>query len=207
MIQKIKVEKRKKQARADILKELDYSQHKTYKIDKTKPVKVDLGCGLLPYAGKNGDEIEQWVHQDAHVGPHIEIVCDWENIPIESGIVDEVYSSNTIEHIKPWRYDQVLGEWNRIMKIGCKVYTTTPNFSWICHLFANGQMGLREAQMNLYGDGLDIFHNHFITFTKETLTEVLTKYGFGDIDFSLSPGDPNIDYWWLICTFVKIKNL
>ena len=177
-----------------------------FKIDTSKPVKLDLGSGLLPYAGKNGDQIEEWIHQDAHPGNHIEIVCDWEDIPIGSGIVDEVYSSNTIEHIKPWKYDRILGEWNRIMKPGCKVYITTPNFSWICHLFANGQMGLQEALMNIYGDRIDEYHNHYVTFTKETLTETLEKYGFGDIDFSLSPGDPR-DPWWLICTFIKIKNL
>lgn len=176
-----------------------------YKIDKSKPVKVDLGSGLNYYKGINNDEIGQWIHIDGDPAPHVEIVCDWVNIPIESGVVDELHSSETVEHIPPWDHEKTFTEWNRVLKIGGVFFGTTPNFNWSATQYAMGKMDYDTAQANLYGDRAGYHHVHYQTYTKETLTLLLEKYGFGEIDFSGSPGLPNTA-WWLVFTCKKIKN-
>jgi len=177
-----------------------------YKVDKSKPVKLDLGSGLNLYKGINNDELEQWIHQDGDKAYHVEIVCDWRDIPLESGVVDEFHSSDTIEHIPPWDKDVILKEWNRIMKIGCKVHLATPNFNFSCIQYATGKMTLQEAQQNLYGDRAGFYHVHYETYTVETLTETLEKYGFGELDFSESPGFPGT-VWWIVVHCKKVRNV
>jgi predicted SAM-dependent methyltransferase len=174
-----------------------------YPVDKTKPVKLDLGSGLNQMPEEDG-----WIHQDSHEAKGIEIVSDWKNIPLESGVVDIIRLGDVIEHIKPWEIDIVMKEWNRIMKIGCKCHLTTPNFLYSCQEFYLGKMDYNTAQQNLYGDRANFECTHYLTYTFESLKEILEKYGFGEIDFSESPGmSETSTAWWIVANFIKIKNI
>lgn len=177
-----------------------------FEVDKTKPFKLDLGSGLNLYKGVNNDELEEWIHLDGDSAEHIEIICDWNKIPLENECVDFLHSSETIEHIPPWDKDTTLREWNRILKIGCECIFTTPNFDYSCIQYATGKMSLHEAQQNLYGDRAGYHHIHYGTYTMETLMETLEKYGFSDIDFSGSPGSSDLP-WWLVVKCKKIRNV
>jgi predicted SAM-dependent methyltransferase len=172
-----------------------------YPVDKTRPVKLDLGSGLNQMAHSDG-----WIHQDGSPANGIEIVCDWENIPLESGVVDVIRLGDVIEHIPGWRLDVIMREWNRIMKIGCECLATTPNFDYSCEMYYKKKMTYHEAQQNLYGDRANYYCTHYLTYTFESLKLVLEKYGFGNIDFSGSPGLPSTA-WWIVAKFNKIKDV
>lgn len=174
-------------------------------IDYSKPVKVDLGCGINLYKGVNNDEIEDWIHIDGDPNVHIEIVCDWKKIPLPSGVVDEMHSSETVEHVPYWDRDIVFPEWNRILKMGARFFGSTPNFEYSAKQYTNGKMTYHEAMQNLYGDRAGYHHIHYQTYTFETLKELLEKYGFGEIDFSKSPGLPGTA-WWIVFECKKVRD-
>lgn len=158
--------------------------------------KVDLGCGL----NQHEKELEEWIYVDGDSALGIDIVCDWNFIPIESESVDEIHTSDTIEHVKTWEYDITFPEWNRIMKIGGKIWGTTPARNYIIKAAYEGLENEVWIQRNLYGDGNGFAHTHYTTFTQEKLTALLEKYGWGEVRYE--PIE-----WWIHFTATKIKNL
>lgn len=158
-------------------------------------VKVDLGCGL----NRHEREKNEYIYIDGDKADGIDIVCDWNNISLESGIVDEVHSSDTIEHVMPIDYDITFKEWNRILKIGGWLWGTTPNRTEIIRRAYEGLADEDWIQHNLYGHGLGLKHTHYTTFTKKKLTEVLEKYGFEVI---IDPHDG-----WIHFTATKVRDI
>lgn len=159
-------------------------------------VAIDLGCGL----NRHEKETDKWIYIDGDSADGIDIVCDWNNIPLPSESVDEIHTSDTIEHVKTWEYDITFPEWNRIMKIGGKMWGTTPNRDYIIKASYHGLESSEWVERNLYGDGNGFKHTHYTTFTKDKLKSTLEKYGWGNVIFN--PMD-----WWIYFTCTKIKNL
>lgn len=66
---------------------------------------------------------------------------------------------------------------------------------------------LQMAIQQIYAWMSNRFEYHYYTYTVQTLREMLEKHGFGNIDFSESPGDdhnPGREMaWWLVCTATK----
>ncbi len=170
---------------------------------KLPQVKIDVGSGdhnvKLPKV--------DWIHIDGCDGENVDIICDFANIPLEDKSVDVLWNSDSIEHIERFRHDEVMREWNRVLKIGGLIQGQTPNLNSIMKRYAKGEMSLEDATNGLYGWGSP-YQIHFVTFTVETLTDLLTKYGFGDFDFSESPGSsvPQ-DSWWLCFKAHKVKDV
>jgi len=179
-----------------------------YPIDKSKPVKIDLASGINYYKGKNNDEIDEWIHVDIDKAEHVEIQCNFaEGIPIESGIADEVHSSEFLEHIVNFHEVAIMSEFNRIMKIGCRFFGTTPNCIYSFKEFLAGRMDYDMMQRNLYGDRSNHYgHCHYRTFTEGELINFLERWGFGDINLSESPGRP-AEPWWLVFDCVKVRDV
>ena len=55
-------------------------------------MKLDIGCGEFKQAGFTGVDIID--------GENVDIVGDLHKLPIDSGTVDEVYSSHLLEHVE-----------------------------------------------------------------------------------------------------------
>jgi len=151
--------------------------------------KADLGCGL----NRHEKEKDEFVYIDAHGADGIDIVCEWDNIPIPDESFNEIHSSDTIEHLEIWKAVEILQEWKRIMKPGGLLWGTTPSFLWACKIATEGD--LENAMRMIYGDRASRFDVHYTTHTKESLTKLLSDAGFVDIDLSESPGEH--PYWWL----------
>lgn len=66
---------------------------------------------------------------------------------------------------------------------------------------------LIAAKQQIYAWQTTAYEQHYDCYTVETMTELLTKYGFTDIDFSESPGVDSNPYkamsWWICCTAIK----
>jgi predicted SAM-dependent methyltransferase len=187
-------------------------------IDTNKPVKIDIGAGDVNQKGKPNesegvlDTRDEWIHIDGRVGDHVEIVCDFAEIPLPDGIADEIFSGDTIEHIIPQNIDSSLREWNRITKIGGTFTGRCPNLHSTMVRYAKGEIPFQEAVNSLYGSQESIWQQHYITYTADTLKALLEKYGFGEVDLTGSPGYDKIngtpnDSWWLVWTSKKIKNV
>lgn len=170
-----------------------------------KPLKIDIGAGI-----KNKKQpLDEWIHLDVFKDDHMEIVCDFSEIPIGDDEADEIYSGDTIEHIEMDKLDKTLTEWNRILKPGGIFSGQTPNLHSTMMRYAKGELSFEAAYGALYGSQESKYQQHYTTYTVKTLTDLLKKYGFGCIDFSQSPcsgGNPN-DAHWLVWTCMKIRTL
>jgi predicted SAM-dependent methyltransferase len=160
-------------------------------------MKLDVGCGL-----NLKKPLNEWVHLDIDQGPHIEIVCDFRDIPLDDGRVDEIWIGDVIEHVPVWQQAEALGEWRRVLKDGGVLNGTTPNLEHCVHGYVAGEIDLDWLLQNLYGDRAGFPHQHYILFTRDTLDTLLRNYGFGPVDFSGSPG-PKDNPWWLVFTTKK----
>lgn len=159
-------------------------------------IKLDVGCGL-----NIRKPVDEWIHLDGDEGPHIELVCDFGDIPLDDDYVDEIWVGDVIEHIPVWRQPEVLAEWCRILKPGALLNGTTPNLDWFTRQYVSGEITLEWFIQNMYGDRAGPPHQHYITFTKLTLKNLLESNGFADVDYSKSPGGSNP--WWLVFSCLR----
>ncbi len=169
-------------------------------------VKIDLGCGL----SRHEKEFDEYIYIDGDKGDPrepIDIVCNWDNIPLPDKTADVLHSSDTIEHIEIWRATEVLKEWNRIMKIGCYFFGTTPNLDYVCRAYASGRQTLDWTLRNLFGDRAGFHHSHYTIHTVETLTKLLEDHGFGEIRFDVVGNSDPKEYWWLSFHCKKVKDI
>lgn len=156
-------------------------------------MKLDIGSG-----GHNLQKpLDEWTHQDGTVGDHVEIVCDWKKIPLDTESVDEIHLGDVVEHIPQWEMSETMGEWNRLLKMGGIVHGSMPNLDRVMRDYAAGTLAFKDALSSLYGWADTKWQQHYTTYTKETLTELMAKHGFTIDDFSGSPG-PVDRPWWLV---------
>ncbi len=182
--------------------------NRIFALDISKPVKVDIGAGDT----NKKTPLEDWIHIDGVYSDHIEIVCDFAEIPLPDSIADEIFSGDTIEHLVPHMIDKSLREWNRITKLGGLFTGRCPNLHSTMVRYTKGELSLQDALGALYGSQDSIWQQHYITYTADTLIELLKRYGFGEIDLTGSPGyDPKTqspgDSWWLVWSAIKVKNV
>jgi len=144
-------------------------------------IRLDIGSGL-----NLKQPIDEWTHLDCDPGPHIELVTDFADIPLDNESVDEIWIGDVIEHIPVWRQRDVLWEWQRILKPGGILGGTTPNLHRKAMQYARGEIDLGWFLQNLYGDRRGPPHQHYILFTPESLQEFLYLHGFVDYDDSRS---------------------
>ncbi len=169
-------------------------------------VKISIGAGL-----HTKKPLEEWINIDGCENPEIDIVCEFADIPLPNECADFCEMGDIVEHVVCWREEEIWKEWNRVVKIGGKVRISTPNLHRCCVEYANGNMGLENLLQNIYAWRTTPYEQHYITYTVESLTALLNKYGYGEVDFTESPGvDGNADKsmsWWLVCSAVKLKNI
>lgn len=158
-------------------------------------VKIDLGCGL----NRHEREKNEYIYIDGDSADGIDIVCDWNEIPLPDKCASEIHTSDTIEHVKTWEYNKTFPEWNRLLKIGGILWGTTPNRTEIIKRAYEGTADEDWLQHNLYGHGLNFNNTHYTTFTKDKLREVLEIYGFSVIFDSLED--------WIHFTATKVRDI
>jgi len=157
----------------------------------TAPFKLDIGCGVHwkePHS--------EWTHLDYFPSEHTEIVCDFNEIPLDTESVDVIWVGDVIEHIPVWDLARTLGEWNRILKMGGQFGGSTVNLDWAMYAYPHGQMTLDWLMCNLYGWRSKPQEQHYQVFTREHLIETLAIGGFTNVDLTESPGDPKNPWWW-----------
>lgn len=164
-----------------------------------QPLKLDLGCSGPEWQQKPLDE---WIRLDIQPADGIDIVADFGAIPLEDRSVDEIFLGDVIEHVPVWRYDEVLTEWNRILKPGGRIAGRCPNLDRAMRDYAAGKLSLNDAYGSIYGDPRNRYLQHYSGFTMETLTALFAKYGFDVTDYSGSPG-PEKTPWWLVFEGIK----
>ena len=165
--------------------------------------KLDIGAGMK---GFQREPLDEWTHLDAMKMDHIEIVGDFGTIPLEDNSCSEIYIGDIIEHVPPWRYDEVLKEWNRVLVMGGRISGTCPNGRRAQTLYASGEIPWEESLQAIFGWNSSPTEHHYNCFNRVTLTTLLLKYGFDVKDYSGSPGGLDMP-WWLVFTGKKVKDV
>jgi len=142
-------------------------------------MRLDVGCGEKP----TGD-----VNVDIRVmkpGPSFFIHAYAKNLPFRSAVFDHVYASHVLEHIGIMEIDEVIGEWNRVLKQNGILEIKCPNLRSISVLkaifFATEfeKHGLEK----IYGQSEDYPEDlHRSGFTPRIVKKLLSDHRFTEID-------------------------
>lgn len=160
---------------------------------------LHVGCGPQHILGQRGFTPELWkeIRLDIDPGAAPDILGSMTDLSaVESGSVDAVYSSHTIEHLLPHEIPVALGEFLRVLRPEGVLVLTCPDLQAVCALVAQDKLhepayhtaaGLPIAPMDiLYGwraamaQG-QIHMAHRSGFTRTSLQEALRQGGFASV--------------------------
>jgi len=172
---------------------------------KTKKLQIGGGPNVLDgwlnvnvYCGDIGKEIKQ-AYMDATI-----------RFPFDDGTFDYIFAEHMIEHITYLQADFMISECARVMKKGGRIRLATPGWDNFVNIVKdNSPERVKEyfERLIFYHYGSDIpldpsyalnyisFHyNHVFIHSKASLTHLLTKYGFTNIEFFKPQvsNDPNL---------------
>ncbi len=96
---------------------------------------LDFGCGSKPYRALFN--VDEYIGLDIHTevsesNPDLkaDIFYDGKVIPFDAGRFDGIFSTEVLEHV--FNPDEILPEWNRVLRMGGTVLLTCP-FFWPEH--------------------------------------------------------------------------
>lgn len=94
--------------------------------------------------------------------------------------VDEIYSSNVLEHFAHTRTLFVLKEWHRVLRRNGRLWLSVPDFDACIRLYQKEGL-TRWLSYLIWGDQAHPLNYHYINFTFGTLAKVLVDAGFNDV--------------------------
>lgn len=110
-------------------------------------VRLDLGCGHKIESG--------WIGVDIRSGSCVNpaIVADISGpLPFPDDYADEIRAIHVIEHFYPWRVEQVLAEWVRVLKPGGQMALECPDLDKVLALATVPNVPPEYTFWALYGD-------------------------------------------------------
>lgn len=99
---------------------------KVAKFKKYAPLKLNIGCGQVKYAG--------WVNIDIEPGSDITIDIR-DGFPFDSNSVDFIYNEHLLEHLTFEEGEKVLKEFKRCLKIGGVLRISMPDLDYVIHKY------------------------------------------------------------------------
>lgn len=137
---------------------------------------LNLGCGSNKLKGYINIDIEESCKPD--------LIHDFTkvNLPYENDSIDGVVMFHTIEHISKAKRPFILSDIWRVLKPGCKLMMSYPEFlkcvnNWAVNL--NGQKEFWEA--TIYGRQLYTSDHHITIIHSDDLKQELYSYGYEQI--------------------------
>ncbi|WP_052595839.1 methyltransferase domain-containing protein [Aureispira sp. CCB-QB1] len=148
-------------------------------------MKLEIGCGKKPRAG--------YLTCDIRDLPNVDYVCSADQLPFESGTVDEVYSRHVVEHFTLKEFLKVLAEWNRVLKTGGVVYIICPNLLWHLQQIISGSHASFYSKTSgsndrfwgmgsLFGWQQDEYDVHKFGYYFELMKDILIDFGFTQVE-------------------------
>lgn len=138
-------------------------------------MKLHLGCGKRNFGN-------DWIHIDASTYDHVKYT-NIVKLPFDDKTVDVIYASHVISYFDRQEVNDVLKEWNRVLKTGGILRLAVPDFKSMATLYVNQNVGLRYFLGPLYGKmqsgNATIYHK--TVYDYDELTEVLLNNDFGTI--------------------------
>ena len=141
---------------------------------KDRPLKLNLGSGIYVLPG--------YVNIDADPGADYQ--GDVRKLRYADNSVDEVSSYHLFEHFSPYEVLDILKEWYRVLKPGCKLCMELPDIAELCNRYASSTREERFVILaGIYGALPNIKVPHLYGWDRPNLAEVLSAAGFVNIVF------------------------
>ncbi len=143
---------------------------------KSNELVLDAGAGPCPY--KKFFKHSKYEATDFFDKYNcLDFVCNLENIPKKGNNYDALLNTEVLEHVE--NPQKVINEFFRVLKVGGKLFLTTPQ-SWRIH----------QAPYN------------YFYFTRYGLKSLLEKAGFSKIKIKSQGG-----YFWFLADVIRFNNL
>jgi GT2 family glycosyltransferase len=149
-----------------------------------KSIRLNLGAG--------GIDIPGTLSLDLHDN-RAEIIGDALQLDLDNETVAEIYAIHLFEHLSPYKADDALREWFRVLKPGGRLVMEMPNVEELCKQFTQtkdfdkrwGVLNALYAPVNTTGEGAptDITSPHLYGYWPEELEHRLIRIGYTDIRF------------------------
>lgn len=138
-------------------------------------LRLNLGCG--------SNKIDGCVNVDVNPDLNPDLVADFtKTLPFDSNSVDAVYFFHVIEHIPKTQHQSVLYEISRILKPGCSLYMSYPEFLKCVECYKENRYGKRDFwEATIYGRQLYPSDTHVALMDTPFVIRKLKALGFYDI--------------------------
>lgn len=142
--------------------------------------KLDICGGRNPY--KPGE----YLNVDIAPLPKVDLVFDiTKKFPIPDGVIEEVLSVATLEHLRHQQVDHVLREFHRILKTGGMVRVSTPDLEAIARQILNhGDLAMINQHLfgKFKGDETEDLDLHKWMYPAPAMIEKLQEIGFTRVE-------------------------
>lgn len=142
--------------------------------DRDGAVRLHVGCGKQNIPG--------FINVDILEFPHIHHLTSADDLGFaDDGSVDLIYACHVLEHFGRTKYEDVLREWWRVLKVGGVLRLSVPDFRACANIYY--EKGLEDGLSGLIGlisgGQRDEYDFHKMIFDEPFLTVALLRVGFG----------------------------
>lgn len=138
-------------------------------------VLVHIGCGKT--------NAPEFINIDAQPFAHVHIVTDDISSlrDFSDSTVDLVYMCHILEHIKRKDLKNVLLEMKRILKNGCILRLSVPDFDKLIEVYIDSGCDMNTISQQLMGGQDHQYNIHYSVFNHKSLSELLEIVGFKEV--------------------------
>jgi predicted SAM-dependent methyltransferase len=137
-------------------------------------LRLNLGCGHICLDG--------FLNVDRRELPGVDIVADATGIPIESGVVDEIFSAHMLEHFPQEQLRrELLPYWKTLLKPHGIFRAVVPDAEAMIREYGKGNMPYADLREVTFGAQDYDGDFHFNMFTPAHLSDLLVEAGFSDV--------------------------
>ncbi len=159
------------------------------------------GAKLDVCGGRNPFNPSEFLNVDVVNFPQTDLVFDiTKPFPIPDGVIAEVISLATLEHLRKPHVEHVLNEFYRIMQRGARLRISTPDIEAIAKGLLEGE-DLDYINQHLFGkyksDDTEDLDLHKSMFPADNMCAILEKIGFESarkIPMDIGMHDPKYNY-------------
>ncbi|GEM_PF-2181002 len=143
-------------------------------MDKTNILKIELGGGENPYG-------HGFFNVDVRPLPTVDIQCDLRQLIFSDESIEEVFTTNVLEHFLLNEAIQVLKEAFRVLKVGGKITIIVPDLRQLMQDYMDKRLSFEKFNRFLYGSQEHSYNIHRSNYTFEDIKKALESIGFQDI--------------------------
>lgn len=140
------------------------------------------GAKLDVCGGRNPYRPGEFLNVDIVDMPQVDLVFDiTKQFPVDDGVIAEVFSAATLEHLRKPHVDHVLKEFFRVLRNGGVLRVSTPDIEAIAHGILDGE-DLAVTNQHLFGkyksDQTEDYDLHRWMYPTSAMIGRLTELGF-----------------------------